>query len=106
VDLEDTAGSAEAIVETAEEDAADLKLTQRGGAHDAGLHRDVEVEVKEDGWGVVTQDSFDGDEFSVTSSLQKICTVGICFRRLSRREKLTQRERLVSFMPRPMISPL
>lgn len=61
----------EPIIETPEVHSADPVLTQRRGAHDAGLDGDVEVCFREDGLRVFGHDLGEGDEFGMAGALRK-----------------------------------
>jgi hypothetical protein len=65
----DTTGTAKAVVEAAKVDAADSKLAQSRGAHDAGLDGHVEVGGVQDGRVVAGHDLAEGDELGVAGAL-------------------------------------
>jgi hypothetical protein len=65
----DTTGTAKAVVEAAEVDAADSELTQSRSAHDAGLDGHVEVGGVQDGRVVAGHDLAEGDKLGVAGAL-------------------------------------
>ena len=66
----DPPAAPEPIVQAPEIHGADRVLAERGGAHDARLHGDVEVCLREDAGGVLGHDLGEGDEFGVPGSLR------------------------------------
>lgn len=103
MDAENTTATSEAVVETAEVDCADAELAESGGTHNAGFDGNVEVGFGEDGGGMREEDVLDCNELGVTGALGVMLDGG---RSSGNSRGPTQRERLVSFMPRPMMVPL
>lgn len=70
MNVEDAACAAEALVPAAKVDGADAVLAQHGGAHDAGLDRDIEVGLVENLDGMLRQNASNGDKLGVPGPVQ------------------------------------
>jgi hypothetical protein len=121
VNVQDPSSASEALVPAAEVDLSDSILSQCGSTHYARFHRDVKVGVAQDADGVFLQDLGDTQELSVPCTL---ANTEVSRRQMqgkggegkpasSMQQKegrsghtLTFKERFVSFIPRPIISPL
>ena len=62
--------SAEFVIHAAKIDCPNTVLPQRRGAHDAGLHGDVEIRLGEDILRMGGKDSFQCNEFGMTGTLR------------------------------------
>jgi len=97
-----TTSSSESVIIASKVYCSDAKLSKSWGTHYARLDRDVKIRFFEYIRGMILENLGDGDEFSMSSTLDDVNSLpGLGFGRL-----ITLRLLLVSFMPRPMISPL
>ena len=102
----DAAAAAEAVVQAPKVHRADAVLPQRRRAHDARLHRHVQVGRAENGRRVARGDLGERDEFRVSCALGGGGVRVAWFGGKGGGGGGTLREALVPLMPRPMTSPL
>ena len=74
---ENSASASKTLVPTSKIDCFDVKLSQCGSTHDARLHRNVDVNLLEYGWGMFLQDLRDSLEFRVPCSLPTLATTTV-----------------------------
>jgi len=73
---QDTSVAPKSVVATAKVDTADSVLSQGRGAHDARLNCDVKIGLLEFGGGELGQEFGDGEEFGMSSPIERsICVV-------------------------------
>lgn len=108
MDIHHATAASEPIIQTAKVNRADPILPQRGRAHDARLHRHVEICFADDCLWVLGHDFGEGDEFGVAGALRtrNVRQTAAGGSKGGGEGGRTLSEAFVPLIPRPMTSPL
>lgn len=70
MDVQDTTGTSKALIPAAKVDAPNPILSQHGGAHDAWLDGDIEVDLVEDLDWMLREDTSNSNKLGVPGAVQ------------------------------------